>query len=55
MSNSNLKAVDSWGLGEFLAALGQIAQDAGAAEFESGTAGELEPAVAGASLEAGQL
>lgn len=54
MSNSSHKDVDSWGLGEFLAALRQIAQDAGAAENEPGTAGEVESAAVGASLEAGR-
>ena len=47
MSTTNLKAVDTWDLGEFLAVLRQVAQDAGAAERAPETAAEDAPAVAG--------
>jgi len=54
MSNANLKAVDTWDLGEFLAVLRQIAQDASPAECVPGTAVESEHAAAGAPPEQGQ-
>jgi len=47
MSKTNLNAVDTWALGEFLAVLRQVAQDAGAAEYAPETAAEDEPSVAG--------
>ena len=51
MSKLNLTAVDTWDLGEFLAVLRQVAQDAGAAERAPETAAENGPAVEGNPFE----
>jgi hypothetical protein len=51
MSKLDLAAVDTWDLGEFLAVLRQVAQDAGAAERAPETAAENGPAVAGDPFE----
>ncbi len=50
MSTTNLKAVDTWDLGEFLAVLRQVAQDAGAAGHVPETAAEVRPVAAGEAL-----
>jgi len=47
MPKTNLNAVDTWALGEYLAVLRQFAQDSSAAERAPETAVEDGPAVAG--------
>ena len=46
----NLKTVDTWDLGELLAVLRQVAQDAGAAERAPETVAADGPAAAGDPL-----
>jgi hypothetical protein len=54
MSTMNINAVDTWDLGELLAVLRQVAQDAGAAELVPEMAAEDGPAVAGDPFEGGR-
>jgi hypothetical protein len=52
MTTTKRTAADTWTLDEFLAALRQVAQNAGVAEHAPDLAAEIAPAAAGAPLEA---